>query len=123
MLNVKSLILNSRRGEGFTLLEVMISLALIGGLLITLLYTLNYHIGIAARHGTLTTATLLAKEKLDEIGKSPANTKGVFGEPYSEYSYETGVSETSTRGIAELLVVVRRDREEIMMSRLIRSSK
>jgi prepilin-type N-terminal cleavage/methylation domain-containing protein len=35
--------------KGFTLLEVMISLAIVGGLLLTMIYSLNYHLGVAER--------------------------------------------------------------------------
>lgn len=109
--------------KGFTLLEIMISLAIIGGLLITLIYTLNHHLDIAGRHETITLATLLAKEKIDEIGKSPGSQKGVFPEPYSAYTFETGINETSAMGISEISVIVRHDKEEIRFSRLIKSPK
>lgn len=120
MKNPKVSISNSK---GFTLLEIMISLAIIGGLLITLIYTLNHHLDIAGRHETITIATLLAKEKIDEIGRSPGSQKGVFPEPYSAYTFETGINETSARGISEISVIVRHYKEEIRFSRLIKSPK
>ena len=49
---------------GFTLLEIMIAVAIIGGLLVSLIYSLNYHLGIAERHEFATVASLLAKDKL-----------------------------------------------------------
>jgi len=42
ILNFEFLILNSRRA-GFTLLEIMIALAIIGLTLVTVLHTVNYH--------------------------------------------------------------------------------
>jgi prepilin-type N-terminal cleavage/methylation domain-containing protein len=65
----KFTICNSQK-TGFTLLEVMISLAIAAGLIIILLYTLNYHLGIAERQETITVATHLAKVKMFEMEKN-----------------------------------------------------
>lgn len=108
---------------GFTLLEVMISLAIVGGLLVTLLYTLNYHLGIAERHQIVTISTELAKSKLYDMEKNPAAGKGAFPEPYSAYSYETTVRASLLPGMAEIGVVVKNGRETITMSELIRKVK
>jgi general secretion pathway protein I len=108
---------------GFTLLEVMISLAIIAGLLITLLYTLNYQLGIADRQGVITVSTGLAKAKMYEIEKNPSVGKGVFPEPYSAFSYETSVKDSSFPGMAELAVIVRKGKEEITLSELVRKVK
>ncbi|HYA31506.1 MAG TPA: type II secretion system protein, partial [Thermodesulfovibrionales bacterium] len=63
-------------GKGFTLLEAMISLAIVGSLLVTLIYSLNYHLGIAERHRTVTVSTALAKEKIYAMEQAPATDKG-----------------------------------------------
>lgn len=104
---------------GFTLLEVMISLAIIGGLLVTLIYTLNYQLGIADRHGVVTIATTLAKEKMYEMEKSPVDSSGYFREPYSGFQYETKVLESSFPGMIEIGVVVRSGKDEVELSELI----
>lgn len=115
-------------GFGFTLLEVMISLAIIGGLLITVIYTLNYHLGIADRHVIVTEAMGLAKAKMAEMEKGPRETKGSFPEPYSTFSYETSVKDSTlipgVSGIklSEIKVVVRNGREEASLSELIQKS-
>lgn len=114
----KFLILNSQRG-GFTLLEVLIALAIVGGLLVTLIYTLNYHLSIVERHEAITTATLLAKDKLIEMEKNPEDKKGNFDEPYKGYTYETFVKESPYVGISEIIVVVRSDKEEVKLNEFI----
>ena len=108
---------------GFTLLEVMLSLAIVGSLLVTLIYTLNYHLGIADRHGVITVAMGLAKEKLAEMERSPSSQEGAFPEPYAAYSYEATVKDSSFPGMSELSVTVRNGKEEILLSELIRKKK
>ncbi|MBM4140842.1 MAG: type II secretion system protein [Nitrospira sp.] len=109
--------------NGFTLLEIMISLAVIGGLLVTLLYTLNYHLSIAEKHEKVTVASLLAKAKMSEIEKNPAVTKGEFPEPYSGYRYVTGTKESPFPGFSVIYVVVSNGKEEVKLAELIQSPK
>lgn len=52
--------------KGFTLLEVMVSLAIIAGVLVTVLTTFVRHLEIAGRDREETVAVLLARAKLDE---------------------------------------------------------
>lgn len=108
---------------GFTLLEVMIALAMIGGLLVTLIYTLNYHLGIAERHEFLTIAAMLAKDKMAEIEKDPGNTTGEFPEPYSGYHYVTDIRESPFPGMSEISVGVRKGKEEVRLMELVQNPK
>jgi general secretion pathway protein I len=110
---------NSRNVRGFTLLEVLISLAIIGGLLVTLIVTLNYHLGLAARHETLTLATFLAKNKMSEMERKPENFKGNFEAPYAEYSFETILRGSPYAGVSEICVVVKHGNEEVRMNEYI----
>lgn len=105
--------------KGFTLLEIMIALAIIGGLLITLLYSLNYHLGIAERHETITIATMLAKNKLLELEKTPASAKGDFPSPYSAYHYSSEITESPYPGIAEVRVTVENGKEIVRLTEFI----
>lgn len=109
--------------QGFTLLEVMISLAIVGGLLITLIYTLNYHLGIADRHSVITNATILARQKLYEMEKTPSESRGNFEEPYSSFSYETFIKNSIFPGMTEISVTVRSGKEDIKLSELVRKTK
>lgn len=108
--------------KGFTLLEVMISLAIVGGLLITLIYTLNYHLGIADRHSIITNATILARQKLYEMEKTPSETKGNFEVPYASFSYETLIKNSIFPGMTEISVTVRSGKEDIKLSELVRKT-
>ena len=111
------------RRKGFTLLEIMIALAIIGGLLITVLHSLNYHLGIAERHETITMATILARSKLIEIEKIPAATTGDFPEPYNGYHYTTGVKDSPYPGISEISVTVGNGNENIRFTEFIENPK
>lgn len=115
--------INRVKGEsvcGFTLLEVMISLAIVGGLLVTLLYTLNYHLGIADRQRVVTVAVGLAKEKIHEMEKKPEESSGSFTGPNAGFFYTTTVRASFFPGMLEIGVVVRDKNEEIRLGELIR---
>ena len=105
--------------KGFTLLEILIALAIVGGLLVTVIATLNYHLEIVERHETITVATLLAKEKMVDLEKNPIQTKGDFEEPYKNYTYETSVKDSPYAGISEIIVVVKAGDEEVKLNEFI----
>ena len=112
-----------REKRGFTLIEVMISLAIVGGLLLTLIYTLSYNLGITDRQFTVTNITNLAKEKIEESEINPQEIKGRFPEPYDMLNYETKVKDSAFKGMSEIIVVVGDGKESITLSELIRKQK
>ncbi len=112
-----------REKRGFTLIEVMISLAIVGGLLITLIYTLSYNLGITDRQFTVTNITNLAKEKIEELEINPQEINGRFPEPYDMLNYETKVMDSAFKGMSEIIVVVGDGKESITLSELIRKQK
>jgi len=109
--------------KGFTLLEIMISLAILGGLLITVIYTLNYHLGITEKQFYLTNLTNLAKEKIGEMEQSPQNGEGRFPEPYDLVHYKTDIKDSSYSEMQEIVVAVDDGKESIVLSELIRKKK
>lgn len=111
------------RRDGFTLLEIMIALAVIGGLLATLLFTLQYHLGIAGRHEFLTVATLLAKEKMAEVEKGAMDTKGDFSGPYSGYLYRVEKGNAPFPGLQEISVIVSNGSEQVRITELRRNTQ
>ena len=112
-------IADSKNMIGFTFLEVLIALAIVGSLLVTVIYTLNYHLGIVERHEAITIATFLAKEKMADLEKDPVQEKGDFEEPYKDYSYETFVKDSPYPGITEIIVEVKTGKEEIKLNEFI----
>lgn len=107
------------RQSGFTLLEIVITLAIVGGFLVTLIYTLNYHLTLAGRQESLTVAYLLARDKMDEMERNPASTKGEFPEPYSNYRYVTEIKSSLHPDMSEIHVEVSNGKESAELVELI----
>ena len=107
-----------RDEAGFTLLEIMIALAIVGGLLVTLIYTLNYHLDIAGRQETLTVASMLAKNKLLEMETANLAEQGEFPEPFNDFHYKTSISDTAFPGIRKISVVVSKGGEAVTFMEL-----
>jgi len=110
-------------GKGFTLLEVMISLALVGGLLLTLIYTLNHHLGITERQFIITNMTNLAKTKIVEMESHPESIEGQCPEPDQALRFRTEVKDSSFPGMSEIIVTVKNGKETVVLSELIRIRK
>ncbi len=75
--------------EGFTLLEIMIALAIIGSTLSVVLHTVNYHTGIMHENIVTTEMYLLAKEKLHDLKENSVNSKGKIAG--TDFTYENVV--------------------------------
>ncbi len=102
---MKCCCLNSERG--FTLLEVMIAVAVMGIALVTLLGSQSQSIAIATEARFETVAALLARQKMAEIRLSEyeevTSSSGQFAGEFDQYSWQTEVepiTENET-GIAE----------------------
>lgn len=109
-----------RQQQGFTLLEVMVSLAIVGGLLMTLIYTLNYNLGITGKMFEVIHMTNLAKGKIAEMETEPRETSGNLPAPHEALNYETKVSASAFPEIHEIAVTVGDGKTRVMLSELIR---
>jgi len=104
-----------RSQQGFTLLEVMIALAIVGTTLIAMLSLGNRTIATNDHLQRLTQATLLAQEKMTEIEQSAAanrslelqNGQGEFAEPFNDFSWQTAFSATPIAQVQQVVVTVR----------------
>ena len=89
--------------RGFTLLEVMIAVALIAVALVALLGSQSQSVSFANSAKFETMAALLAQSKMSEItiqdADSLSSDSGSFGEDYPGYSWEATVSDVSIEGV------------------------
>lgn len=89
--------------RGFTLLEVMIAVALIAIALVTLLGSQSQSVFFANSAKFETMASLLAQSKMSEItiqaADSLSSDSGDFGEDYPGYAWEATVSDVSIEGL------------------------
>jgi len=109
-----------KKEGGFTLLEIMIALAIIGLTLMTVLHTANYHADLSNENIMVTQMTQLAKEKLFELEENPVSASGSL--EGQGFTYENVVSETDVPGIIELRTTVKGKDKEIVLNELVRMS-
>ena len=88
---------------GFTLLEVMVAVAIIAIALTTLLGSQSQSVSFANSAKFETMAALLAQAKMSEIalqdGGELSSDSGDFGDDYPGYAWEATVSDISIEGI------------------------
>jgi general secretion pathway protein I len=99
--------LNRHYDSGFTLLEVMIALAIMAGVVVTIIGAVNHHLGLAARDREETVAVLLARGKLAEPGfATQETTAGTFAPAWPEYSWRRELLPTETIGLKRLVLTI-----------------
>ncbi len=99
MLNKKRLL---RSSSGFTLLEVMIAVAVLSISLVALFGAQSHSLSLATEAQFNTIAAMLAQEKIAEIeaGLLPySNGRGDFGKKYPGYEWSLEVSASHLEGV------------------------
>jgi general secretion pathway protein I len=99
--------------SGFTLLEIMIALAIVSIAMISLLALANRSIGVHDRLQRITSATLLAQQKMAETelnarkgATAGADVQGVFNDPYSAYRWQIAYADTPLPSVRMVTVTV-----------------
>jgi len=100
-----------RKSKGFTLLEVIVALAIVGGLLVALIDSVNYHLSVVDRHESLSTGLMLAKQKIKDFKTAPQRARGNFDPPFEDYSYEADITDGPVPGLAVLVLTVNKGRD------------
>jgi len=104
-----------RSRAGFTLLEVMVSVTIIGIALVTLIGAQSQSISIATASRFETTASLLARQKMTELALAGfddlQSDEGNFAEDFSDYHWkvdiqELGEDDTGIKGGGDMLKAV-----------------
>ena len=99
-----------RENAGFTLLEVMITLAIIGIAFVAILRSLGMSVDLSYESKNISLATLLAQGKMAEIeGSGFPEVEEVseeFGDEYPGFRWEKSISEIGVEGLRKVVVRV-----------------
>lgn len=109
--------------KGFTLLEVVIALAIMAGVVLTVLTSVNYHLGVIADERDHTTLTILARARLTELEQQPLQdrSEGTFAPAHPELTWRSEVVATELPALRKLILKVRRttDNREVTLVRYV----
>ncbi len=98
------------KDTGFTLLEVMVALALMGIALVAILRSLAMSVDVSNESKNISIATLLAKGKMAELESlgfpDVGEASGDFGEESPGFRWERRVSETGVEDLRKVVVRV-----------------
>ncbi|MBI2354294.1 MAG: prepilin-type N-terminal cleavage/methylation domain-containing protein [Deltaproteobacteria bacterium] len=100
--------------RGFTLLEVMVALAIMAGVILTVLGTVNYHLAVIANERDNTALTLLARARMAELQQEPLQQKseGTLAPFHPELKWQAELLPTELPVLQKLVVRVRRDSDK-----------
>lgn len=90
--------------KGFTLIEVVVSLAILSGAVMMLLASFNYHLGVASQVREDVLTAVLATGKMQELRMEgyAAATEGTFGEPFTGYRWSIVKEDSGLEGVKRL---------------------
>ena len=98
---------------GFTLLEVMVALAIVSIALVALMGLGNRSIAVNAQLQKITQATLLAQQRMTEVEIEAShgalqvlNEEGVFDEPFAEFRWRLNYEDTPLPNLQIVTVTV-----------------
>ncbi len=112
---------NSESLGGFTLLEVMVALAIMAGVILTVLGAVNYHLTIIANERDSTVLTILARAKMAELELQgiPQKAEGSLAPAHPELSWQAEQFPTDLPVLQKLVLRVWRtsDKREVVLER------
>ncbi len=102
--------------KGFTLLEIMIALAIIGISLTVIIHTVNYHTNIMYDNTALTRMYQIAKEKMHELEETPRNSEGTVS---AGIQYKNTASPIKDSSLVELRTIVTGSGRQVVLNELV----
>jgi general secretion pathway protein I len=88
--------------KGFTLLEVMIAMAILAIVLVTVFHSQSQSIAMANESRAMTTLALLAQSRMAEVegqqNLSTGQTSGKFGDDFPDYSWTASITQPQGPG-------------------------
>jgi prepilin-type N-terminal cleavage/methylation domain-containing protein len=103
--------------RGFTLLEIMIALAIIGTTLTIILHTINYHADVMYENILTTQMYQLAKEKIVELETTLQDSRGTIDN--TNFTYENKVFKQEDSDIIELKTTVKGYGKKVVLSEFV----
>jgi general secretion pathway protein I len=108
----------------FTLLEVMVALAIMAAVILTVLESVNYHLDILSAERDSTTLTLLARTRLVELEQQAGSLKkseGTFTPFHPDVTWRAELFATQYPFLQKLVVRVQRsgDKREVALERYV----
>lgn len=94
--------------KGFTLLEVMIALAIMAGTVMTVIAAYNHHLSVVAHDREELEAVLLARGTLEamEQGGSVTAGEGSFAPDRPDYAWKIETESTGVTGLTRVTLTV-----------------
>lgn len=94
--------------KGFTLLEVMIALAIMAGTVMTVIASYNHHLSVVARDRDELEAVLLARGKLEAMEQSKGVNagEGSFAPARPDYAWKVETASTGLPGLTRVTLTV-----------------
>jgi len=103
--------------SGFTLLEIMIALAIIGTALTVIVHTVNYHTNLMYENTLTTQMFQMAKEKMNELEMAPRDSDGTTDT--GGLSYENTATPIKDTRLIELRTVVKGHGRQVVLNELV----
>lgn len=99
-----------RQASGFTLIEVMIAMAILAIALVAVFQSQSQSVSMETRSRFITTASLLAQSKMAEIEMAGLEnfsaTQGDFGDQFPDYSWTARIKDTEVEIMKRAEVIV-----------------
>jgi general secretion pathway protein I len=100
--------------RGFTLLEVMIAMAILAIALVAVYQSQSQSISMAGSSRFLTTASLLAQSRMAEIDAADPREvtagSGDFGDSFPDYQWQVEIGETEIDLLKKIILIVTNNR-------------
>ncbi len=100
----------SQARRGFTLLEVIVSMAILSIGLVAVLEAYSATARVSLQDEFITTATFLGAGKMEEVLKEPYITSGSdegdFGEEFAEFTWTVDITDSEIEGLVIVTVTV-----------------
>jgi general secretion pathway protein I len=110
--------------KGFTLLEVVVALAIMAAVILTVLGSLNYHLDSISAERDSTVLTILARNRLVELeqqGGLQKKSEGTFAPSHADVTWRAELFPSKVPALQKLVVTVQRtgDKREVALVRYV----